>query len=302
LISRAILNIAAPYTGREEIASAIQSTVHEWLQPLRPSEKRPFSEAHIAQNIQAQRMKEKGQDGETRDHESDNTLTPNNFSNFQQQLLMDSDMIEYIPTSPLTKAAYGKFLVKMSEIMTDNDTEAISEPDLIGASNIALFSIKHGFYSEDTKSEDTIELLHRQIKGESLQALVSLASDLSDYPVDTSLLSDSTTLHTQSLPANPAAPKYPTPEVIDEPDITRHTYTGAHCPPVDILVRTSGVERLSDFLLWQCHQNTDVVFLPCLWPQFGLRHLLPIVLEWQWRAKKEVYWKESRLEWVGKVE
>jgi len=57
-------------------------------------------------------------------------------------------------------------------------------------------------------------------------------------------------------------------------------------PPLDLLIRTSGVERLSDFMLWQCHQDTQIVFLKVLWPEFDLWSFLPVIWEWQWRVRK----------------
>jgi undecaprenyl diphosphate synthase len=36
---------------------------------------------------------------------------------------------------------------------------------------------------------------------------------------------------------------------------------------VDLLIRTGGEQRLSDFLLWEC-AYAELVFLPCLWPDF----------------------------------
>jgi len=45
------------------------------------------------------------------------------------------------------------------------------------------------------------------------------------------------------------------------------------------------VKRLSDFMLWQCHEDTQLVFLDCLWPEFSLRHFLPVLIEWQWQRK-----------------
>ncbi|CAD6931916.1 unnamed protein product [Tilletia controversa] len=55
-----------------------------------------------------------------------------------------------------------------------------------------------------------------------------------------------------------------------------------HSPPLDLLVRTSGVRRLSDFMLWQAsNANTTLCFVDCYWPQFGLRHLVPILLNYQ---------------------
>jgi undecaprenyl diphosphate synthase len=38
-------------------------------------------------------------------------------------------------------------------------------------------------------------------------------------------------------------------------------------PPVDLLVRTGGEQRLSDFLLWEC-AYAELCFLPVMWPDF----------------------------------
>lgn len=57
-------------------------------------------------------------------------------------------------------------------------------------------------------------------------------------------------------------------------------------PPLDLLIRTSGVERLSDFMLWQCHENTEIVFLDVMWPEFSLWYFLPVLLGWQRRVLK----------------
>lgn len=82
----------------------------------------------------------------------------------------------------------------------------------------------------------------------------------------------------------PVRRTYPDPESITPETIDRHLYTAGN-PPLDLLIRTSGVARLSDFMLWQCHQDTQIVFLDCLWPEFGLWSFLPVLLEWQWRQK-----------------
>lgn len=81
---------------------------------------------------------------------------------------------------------------------------------------------------------------------------------------------------------------YPDPEAITPETIASHLYTAGN-PPLDLLVRTSGVERLSDFMLWQCHENTDIVFLECLWPEFDLWNFLPVLVEWQWRRNNGAY-------------
>ena len=78
---------------------------------------------------------------------------------------------------------------------------------------------------------------------------------------------------------------YPDAESITAATLTAHTFT-ADAPPVDLLIRTSGVQRLSDFMLWQCHEHTSIVFLDCLWPEFDLWQFLPVLVEWQWKQRK----------------
>jgi len=100
----------------------------------------------------------------------------------------------------------------------------------------------------------------------------------------------STTLHSEShhehdVLDKPEGAVYPDPETITPDVLNDHMFT-AGTPPLELLVRTSGVERLSDFMLWQCHQNTEIVFLECLWPEFDLWTFLPVLVEWQWRRKK----------------
>jgi ditrans,polycis-polyprenyl diphosphate synthase len=80
-------------------------------------------------------------------------------------------------------------------------------------------------------------------------------------------------------------PSFLDPELICAQTLTDNMMT-ADAPPLDLLVRTSGVERLSDFMLWQCHETTSIVFLKCLWPEFDLWHFLPVLVEWQWQQKK----------------
>lgn len=84
---------------------------------------------------------------------------------------------------------------------------------------------------------------------------------------------------------SPALPHLPDPETITASTLTKNTYIDA--PPPELLVRTSGVNRLSDFMLWQCHETTEIKFLDCMWPEFDLWHFLPVLVEWQWRQRHE---------------
>ena len=61
-------------------------------------------------------------------------------------------------------------------------------------------------------------------------------------------------------------------------------------PPLDILVRTSGVRHLSDYMLWQCAEDTQIQFVSCYWPDFGMREFVPIILDYQrkiWSKQKK---------------
>lgn len=94
--------------------------------------------------------------------------------------------------------------------------------------------------------------------------------------------------------------KYPDPESITPEILNDHMYT-AGLPPLDLLVRTSGVERLSDFMLWQCHEKTDIVFLKCLWPEFDLWQFLPVLVEWQWKQRKDAERERVALATAGRT-
>jgi undecaprenyl diphosphate synthase len=57
------------------------------------------------------------------------------------------------------------------------------------------------------------------------------------------------------------------PEAVDEECIARHLFT-ADLPDPDLLIRTSGEQRISNFLLWQCAYS-ELVFTKTLWPDFA---------------------------------
>lgn len=95
-----------------------------------------------------------------------------------------------------------------------------------------------------------------------------------------------------SYPPNSDQFIFLSPETITTETLNDHMLTAGN-PPLDLLIRTSGVQRLSDFMLWQCHENTEIVFLDTLWPAFGLWDFLPVVWEWQWRARKQRYRRDT---------
>ena len=71
---------------------------------------------------------------------------------------------------------------------------------------------------------------------------------------------------------------------IDENAVSRHLYT-RHLPDPDLVVRTSGEMRLSNFLLWQL-AYAEIYVTPTLWPEFRGVHLLEGIEEYQKRDRR----------------
>ena len=71
---------------------------------------------------------------------------------------------------------------------------------------------------------------------------------------------------------------------IDEESVSRHLYT-RHLPDPDLVVRTSGEMRLSNFLLWQL-AYAEIYVTPTLWPEFRGVHLLEGIAEYQKRERR----------------
>jgi undecaprenyl diphosphate synthase len=67
------------------------------------------------------------------------------------------------------------------------------------------------------------------------------------------------------------------PQAIDEDVIAAHLFT-ADLPDPDLLIRTSGEQRISNFLLWQC-AYAELVFTKTLWPDFGRADLEQAITE-----------------------
>jgi undecaprenyl diphosphate synthase len=74
------------------------------------------------------------------------------------------------------------------------------------------------------------------------------------------------------------------PEAIEEASIAAELDT-AGVPDPDLLIRTSGEYRLSNFLLWQV-AYTELLVLPTLWPDFSPRDLYGAVAEYQRRSRR----------------
>ena len=71
---------------------------------------------------------------------------------------------------------------------------------------------------------------------------------------------------------------------IDEASFERELLT-AGVPDPDLLIRTSGEQRISNFLLWQCAYS-ELVFVDTLWPDFGKEHLEMAIAEFRKRERR----------------
>ena len=74
------------------------------------------------------------------------------------------------------------------------------------------------------------------------------------------------------------------PEKIDQSIINEHLYTH-NLPDVDLLIRTSGEKRISNFLLWQI-AYAELYFSNILWPDFNKKHLHKAIINYQKRERR----------------
>lgn len=74
------------------------------------------------------------------------------------------------------------------------------------------------------------------------------------------------------------------PNKVNERSIASRLY-GPDAPDVDLLIRTSGEKRLSNFMLWEA-AYAELVFDPVLWPDFRREHLYAAITEFQHRTRR----------------
>ena len=70
----------------------------------------------------------------------------------------------------------------------------------------------------------------------------------------------------------------------DDSVINDHLYT-KNLPDVDLLIRTSGEQRISNFLLWQI-AYAELYFTNILWPDFRKEHFYDAIIEYQNRERR----------------
>lgn len=74
------------------------------------------------------------------------------------------------------------------------------------------------------------------------------------------------------------------PEEITAETVTQHLYDSS-IPDPDILIRTGGEFRISNFLLWQTAYS-EFFFLPIMWPDFQKEDLWQVILDYQGRERR----------------
>ena len=68
-------------------------------------------------------------------------------------------------------------------------------------------------------------------------------------------------------------------------DTIAHNLTTSFMPDPDLLIRTGGEVRLSNYLLWQC-AYTELYFCDTFWPDFGEQDLLNAITAYQQRERR----------------
>ena len=71
---------------------------------------------------------------------------------------------------------------------------------------------------------------------------------------------------------------------VDESFFSQHLFT-VDLPDPDLIIRTSGEKRISNFLLWQCAYS-EMLFIDALWPEFTHAHLEEAVREFCGRERR----------------
>jgi undecaprenyl diphosphate synthase len=67
--------------------------------------------------------------------------------------------------------------------------------------------------------------------------------------------------------------------------ISKNLYGGTDIPPIDIVVRTSGEQRLSNFMLWRAAYS-EMLFLEKMWPDMRKEDVADIIKEYSKRSRR----------------
>ena len=75
------------------------------------------------------------------------------------------------------------------------------------------------------------------------------------------------------------------PETIDTDVLTSHLESSSLMPPMDLLIRTSGEQRISNFFLWEI-AYAELYFTETLWPDFRDSHLMEAIADYGRRERR----------------
>lgn len=121
---------------------------------------------------------------------------------------------------------------------------------------------------------------------EPLDELRAVSSGNSDMVLTLALSyggRESITRAARSLAADIIAGKVK-PETVDVDKLNSYLPT-AHLPPLDLLIRTSGEQRISNFMLWEV-AYAELVFVDVLWPEFRREHLYKCLEQYGARERR----------------
>lgn len=80
--------------------------------------------------------------------------------------------------------------------------------------------------------------------------------------------------------------------IIDIKTLSSEMYMEEFSDKCDLVIRTSGHKRLSDYMLWQGHENSTIEFSNSLWPEFAFFEMFIMLLKWSFFQNIQTY-KES---------
>ncbi len=139
--------------------------------------------------------------------------------------------------------------------------------------NIKLNFIGDLLKMPKTAQKELLDVIHKTEKNTRMTLTLALSYSSRDEIINAvKIISDKVKNNIISIDA------------IDESIINEHLYTH-NLPDVDLLIRTSGEHRISNFLLWQI-AYAELYFTDVLWPDFKEEHLYEAIISYQKRERR----------------
>ncbi|GAC96854.1 hypothetical protein PHSY_004438 [Pseudozyma hubeiensis SY62] len=215
------------------------------------------------------------------------------IDNFRRSESEVSALMEIAKTRLIELAGHGELIARYSvrvriagrkELLPPDVREAVERVENMTKDNTkATLNICMPYASRDEMTGAARTCLDRKLRDVERAAVAAKAQQIASDKRD----ADSQQQQQQHPSSLSSSSPPPLENVLDNIDFSitpqdlSQNMQLSHSPPLDILVRTSGVSRLSDFMLWQCTESTHMHFVDKFWPQFGLLDMVPIILDWQ---------------------